>query len=72
MSAQPFREGMVEAGLRDKMEIIRCKPEGREVEPHRYETDSDALVEYFSAKSSRKVISEHAISRRTKPCLTNQ
>ena len=63
---------MVEAGLADRIEVIRCNPDdpgfadikarltaglGKpatfptvEVEPGRYLSDSDALVEHFAAK----------------------
>jgi hypothetical protein len=64
---------MVEAGLGERIEIIRCDPEdpqfeaikakltaklGKdasfptvEVEPQRYESDSERLIEHFAAKN---------------------
>lgn len=86
MNAQPFKakayvkEGcpfsfkywlfIVEAGLADQVEVVRCDPESRcfeavkakltaglgkpasfptvEVEPGRYQSDSDALIEWYA------------------------
>jgi hypothetical protein len=64
---------MVEAGIADQIEVIRCNPAdpafakikadlakglGRaasfptvEIEPGRYQSDSDALIEYFAARN---------------------
>jgi hypothetical protein len=67
---------MVEAGLADSIEVIRCGPEradfeavkaklaaglGKpasfptvEIEPGRYQSDSDALIRYFASKHGVK------------------
>jgi glutathione S-transferase len=64
---------MVEAGIADQIEVIRCNPNdpgfakvkanlakalGRaasfptvEIEPERYQSDSDALIEYFATRN---------------------
>ena len=65
---------MAEAGLLDRIELIRCDPENAgfegvkaklaaatnqpatfptvEVEPGRYQSDSDQLIEYYAQKSN--------------------
>jgi hypothetical protein len=67
---------MVEAGLADQLEAIRCKPDTAEfeqvkaklaqglgkpatfptveIEPGRYQADSDALIEHFAKKNGVK------------------
>jgi hypothetical protein len=67
---------MVEAGLADKIEVIRCSSDSPdfeavkaqlaeglgkpvsfptvEIEPGRYQSDSDALIDYFASKYGAK------------------
>jgi hypothetical protein len=68
---------MVEAGLSNQIEVMRCKPDGPafeavkaklaavrgapatfptvEIEPGRYEADSDRLIEYYAARNRIEV-----------------
>ncbi|MEO7207478.1 MAG: hypothetical protein ABI145_11990 [Steroidobacteraceae bacterium] len=75
---------MVEAGLSDQIEVIRCDPSGPEfdavkaklaaglgkpvsfptveIEPGRYESDSDALIRHYATKNGVEMSSLPALA----------